>query len=119
MTFEFRRSALRSIVFYLWLAFISLNSFIWLGLMGMAICCVLTTPLLREHWQQRRAWFRYTLAAEDIRQCWVCELAVCVISNNSYQWLFKDEIEPLVWAGLRRYLKMNMPRQPLGLSISS
>ena len=56
---------------------------------------------------------------DKLHYYWQIERAICFYSKqNKPQWILRDEVAPETFAMLRRKAKLNLPRQPVGLSIS-
>ncbi len=101
-----------------WLVLLALTAHFWLGLAGVGGTMVLATRSLRLQLRSSRRQV-VTLRAETLKQVWALPGVVCIEYAEAQRlWLFADELEAPVWAALRQFLKLSLPRQALGLSMS-
>ena len=91
----------------------------WLGNTGIGLTLILATRWLRR---LRAAWgypVLVTLGADTLKQSWLLPSLMCVeLSDRSRRWWWRKEVQPATWSALRRFVRLYLPRQALGLSIS-
>ena len=58
------------------------------------------------------------LHCSDLYQVWRLQFVVCVVLESDSHWIFSDEVGPLEWSRLRRFLLARCPRHAIGLSMS-
>lgn len=96
------------------------------GLLGVCLVCALTARLQKSHqlfgWSSSASTDASAHEVEirdgQVEQVWMLSWVLNVRGPGQNTWIFRDELDPLVWAELRRYLISQVPVQPLGLSMS-
>ena len=58
------------------------------------------------------------LHSSDLYQVWRLQFVVCVVLESDRHWIFADEVGPLEWSRLRRFVLAWCPRHAIGLSMS-
>ena len=99
-----------------WISLMSWVVYFWLGFAGVGFVCVASTAWLREvfeTFEQKRI-----VSWASINHVWLWPWFVGVDSGGGMLWFFRDEHVPSQWAELNRGLRLHVPRQAIGLSIS-
>lgn|GEM_PF-2461451 len=120
MTLALRLSRWRVYLPVVWVGYMGWVSYFWLGFAGIGLVCVLSTRLLRRQmYRLSRASRRIYLQDDDIKGVWQLGNLLCVQTYSANHWIFPGEILPGQRAALRVYLLEQVPRQAVGLRISS
>ncbi|XOV82095.1 MAG: hypothetical protein ACFHXK_14665 [bacterium] len=120
MSLELRRSAWRVYLGLVWVGYMAWVAFFWLGFAGVSLVCVLSTRFLRRLLAQTTHSRRVLeLSAGNIRGFWQLGSWLCIRNDAGSHWILHDEILPGQRAALCRYLLEHVPRQAVGLRISS
>ncbi len=120
MTLELHLSSWRVYLPVLWVGYMSWVSYFWLGFAGIGLVCVLSTRLLRRQMYRLSRVSRHIyLQDNDIKGLWQLGSLLCVQTYTASYWFFPGEIRPGQLAALRAYLLEQVPRQAVGLRISS
>ncbi len=99
--------------------FMALTAQFWLGGTGIGLTLMFATRWLRRLVAARGQPVLVTLAEENLVQSWMLPSVICVEQRDgSRGWWFREEMAVSNWAALRRFVRMSMPRQALGLNIS-
>ncbi len=108
----------RILLVLLWGLYMGWVGVYWLDLEGLGLVLVgLTRPVKRllalRHTQRGHSF-------ETIDNYWVWPWVICVRrqQDRQYYWLFKDEMDDRDWRRLNLYLRLNVPHQAVGLSMS-
>lgn len=89
----------------------------WFGSVGVGLVCVGATRWLRG---LRVDFTRvHALDFETLCQAWVLPQVLWVSAGDVSFWVWRDEIEMVQWARLRRTIRARLPGQALGLTISN
>ena len=118
-SFIYRSGLCRLYAAYGWVVFMALTAQFWLGGTGVGLTLMFATRWLRGLVAARGRPRLVTLAGEHLAQSWMLPSVICVEERDgSRHWWFREEMSSSSWAALRRFVRMYMPRQALGLSIS-
>ena len=99
--------------------FMALTAQFWMGGTGIGLTLLLATRWLRRVRAARGRPVLVSLAEENLVQSWMLPSVMCVEqSDGSRRWWFREEMEAPTWAALRRFVRLYMPRQALGLNMS-
>jgi hypothetical protein len=116
MNLEFQVGQLRlwlHLLAYLFAVVVVYQSFGWLGVAALGV--------LSHHPRQR--WLADTSRVLSLQpgalvDYWRLPFVLACRSSGRWSWLFIDEVEPELWAQVRRFALLHVPAQPVGLSIS-
>jgi hypothetical protein len=120
LTLKLQLSLWRVYLAFLWVAYMGWVSHFWLGFAGIGLVCVSSTRLLRRQMYRLSRGSRHIyLQEDDIKGSWQLGNLLCVQTYTASHWIFPGEISPGQLAALRVYLLEQVPRQAVGLRISS
>ena len=120
MILELRLSRWRVYLAVLWVGYMAWVSYFWLGFAGIGLVFVLSTRLLRRHiYRLSRVSARIYLQDDDLKGVWQLGRWLCVYTYSRRHWVFPGELLPGQLAALRAFLLEHVPRQAVGLRISS
>ena len=120
MTVALRLSVWRVYLAFLWVGYLSWVAYFWLGFAGIGGVCVLSTRLLRRQFNRTaRVSMRVHLQDDDIKGVWQLGDWLCIHTYTASYWIFPGELLPGQRAALQVYLLEHVPRQAVGLRISS
>ena len=103
-----------------WVGFCTVVACVWLGTLGFALC-VPATRWLRELSTRSPLSLRLGNGLGEVTaiEVWVLPWVLWIRTTGGAHWMWRDEMTAREWAGIRRYLRIHLPSQPLGLTISS
>ena len=116
MTLVYQAGQSRQRACWLWLLFCYWVCWFWFGVLGAGLVCIAATRWLREC--RRRGEIVLELPADQLVQVWALPQVLRVQLTQGHCWVWRDELPLSEWRRLRRYLRINLPGQALGLSIS-
>lgn len=117
MSVDFEPSQQRWILVVSWVTYMMWVAFFWAGLAGVGLVCIASTALLRRHlcWQIQRI----HIVAEELTGLWQLGGWLCIHTDDRNIWICRHELPAGRWAHLLAYLIREVPRQAVGLRISS
>jgi hypothetical protein len=120
LTLELHLSAWRVYLAFVWVGYMGWVAYFWLGFAGIGVVCVLSTRLLRRQlYRSTKVVRRIHLQADDIKGVWQLAGLLCIHTHSASHWILPGEILPGQRATLGAYLLEHVPRQAVGLRISS
>ena len=118
-SFVYRPGRWRLIAGYGWVLFMAVTAEFWLGNTGIGLTLILATRWLRRLRAARGVPELVALSAEALKQSWLLPSVMCIeLHDGTRLWLLREEMQPSTWSALRRFVRLYLPRQALGLSIS-
>ncbi len=122
LTVEYRPCRLRALAAWVWTFYMGVTAAWWLGLTGVGLVLVAATPMLRRSAAGQPRLLHLTACAispaDGLRDYWRLPGMLCICAGGHRHWLFRDEVQPAQWSALKRYLKLQLPAQAVGLSMS-
>ena len=117
MTLSFGPGRCRLVCALYWLCFLAVVCHFWFGSVGVGLVCAGATRWLRG---LRADLIRiHRLDLEKVREAWVLPQVMWVSADEVSFWVWRDEIDLVQWARLRRTIRARLPDQALGLTISN